>query len=138
LLLLLPFAAAGNAFAVYPPSTLKSVAIVTMVVDQLTYAAVASLDMNRWCCCELAAAGNAFAVYPPSTLKSVAIVTMVVDQLTAFGLFVHPLCILWEKLLRVHYKPNWIRLPSRIPVGELPTSDLLSRVLSRLLGCLEQ
>uniref|UniRef100_A0A383W752 Amino acid transporter transmembrane domain-containing protein n=1 Tax=Tetradesmus obliquus TaxID=3088 RepID=A0A383W752_TETOB len=61
--------------------------------------------------------GNAFAVYPPSTLKSVAIVTMVVDQLTAFGLFVHPLCILWEKLLRVHYKPNWIRLPARIPVA---------------------
>jgi auxin influx carrier (AUX1 LAX family) len=44
---------------------------------------------------------------------------MVVDQLTAFGLFVHPLCILWEKLLRVHYKPNWIKLPARIPVGEL-------------------
>ncbi|KAF6262602.1 transmembrane amino acid transporter protein-domain-containing protein [Scenedesmus sp. NREL 46B-D3] len=61
--------------------------------------------------------GNAFAVYPAGTLKSVAIVTMVVDQLTAFGLFVHPLCILWEKLLRVHYKPNWIKLPSRIPVA---------------------
>jgi hypothetical protein len=64
-------------------------------------------------------AGNAFAVYPASPLKSAAIVTMVVDQLTAYGLFVHPLCILWEKLLRVHYKPNWIKLPARIPVGEL-------------------
>jgi auxin influx carrier (AUX1 LAX family) len=58
-------------------------------------------------------------VYPASPLKSAAIVTMVVDQLTAYGLFVHPLCILWEKLLRVHYKPLWIRLPARIPVGEL-------------------
>jgi hypothetical protein len=29
------------------------------------------------------------------------------------------MCVLWEKLLRVHYKSNWIRLPSRIPVGEL-------------------
>jgi hypothetical protein len=68
-------------------------------------------------------AGNAFAVYPASPLKSAAIVTMVVDQLTAFGLFVHPLCVLWEKLLRIHYKPNWVKLPARIPVGEKP--DLL-------------
>jgi len=42
---------------------------------------------------------------------------MVVDQLSAYALFVHPLCIMWEKLWKVHYKPDWIRLPSRIPIG---------------------
>lgn len=62
-------------------------------------------------------AGNAFAVYPASPVKSVAIVTMVVDQLTAYGLFVHPLCIMWEKLWKIHYKPDWFRLPARIPIG---------------------
>lgn len=62
-------------------------------------------------------AGNAFAVYPASPVKSAAIVTMVVDQLTAYGLFVHPLCIMWEKLWRIHEKPNYLRLPARLPIG---------------------
>lgn len=42
---------------------------------------------------------------------------MVVDQLTAYGLFVHPLCIMWEKLWRIHDKPNYLRLPARLPIG---------------------
>jgi hypothetical protein len=57
-------------------------------------------------------------VYPASPVKSAAIVTMVVDQLTAYGLFVHPLCIMWEKLWKIHYKPDWFRLPARLPIGE--------------------
>lgn len=63
-------------------------------------------------------AGNAFAVYPASPVKSAAIVTMVVDQLTAYGLFVHPLCVMWEKLLRIHYRSLLLRLPARLPIGE--------------------
>ena len=27
---------------------------------------------------------------------------------------------MWEKLIGTHEKPNWIKLPSRIPVGEPP------------------
>jgi hypothetical protein len=61
--------------------------------------------------------GNAFAVYPASPLKSAAIVTMVVDQVTAYGLFVHPLCIMWEKLWKIHYKSLAWRLPARYPIG---------------------
>jgi hypothetical protein len=61
---------------------------------------------------------NAFSIYPPSTARSVGIVTMVLDQLTAYGLFVHPLLITWEKGLRVHHRPWYIRLPARLPVGE--------------------
>jgi hypothetical protein len=67
---------------------------------------------------------NAFAIYPPSTARSVGIVTMVLDQLTAYGLFVHPLLITWEKGLRVHHRPWYIRLPARLPVGEWGPEEL--------------
>lgn len=77
-------------------------------------------------CFYLFVAGNAFAVYPASPVKSVAIVTMVVDQLTAYGLFVHPLCIMWEKLWKIHYKPDWFRLPARIPIGMCAALCVLS------------
>lgn len=60
-------------------------------------------------------------MYPASPIKSAAIVTMVVDQLTAYGLFVHPLCIMWEKLWKIHQNPKWEfwRLPARLPIGAL-------------------
>lgn len=43
---------------------------------------------------------------------------MVLHQLVAYGLFILPVCIMWEKLVKTHYKPLWLRLPSRLPVGE--------------------
>lgn len=43
---------------------------------------------------------------------------MVAHQLVAYGLFILPVCIMWEKLVKTHYKPLWLRLPSRLPVGE--------------------
>jgi hypothetical protein len=61
--------------------------------------------------------GNAFAIFPKSPAKVVGIVLMVAHQLVAYGLFILPVCIMWEKLWRVHYKANWIKLPVRLPVG---------------------
>lgn len=60
-------------------------------------------------------------------IKNIAIVTMVVDQLTAYGLFVHPLLVMWEKLWRIHYKPDYIRLPARLPVGEYHSRGVLTK-----------
>lgn len=34
---------------------------------------------------------------------------------------VTPIFFMWEKLVGTHYKPAYIRLPSRLPVGELQT-----------------
>ncbi|KAI8476179.1 MAG: transmembrane amino acid transporter protein-domain-containing protein [Monoraphidium minutum] len=66
---------------------------------------------------EAAARGNAFAIFPASPAKSVGIVLMVCHQLVAFGLFILPVCTMWEKLVGTHYKSLAWRLPSRIPVG---------------------
>ena len=30
---------------------------------------------------------------------------------------------MWEKAVRTHDKPLWIRLPSRLPVGKFKTSE---------------
>ena len=32
---------------------------------------------------------------------------------------VTPIFFMWEKLVGTHHKPSYIRLPSRLPVGEL-------------------
>ena len=31
---------------------------------------------------------------------------------------VTPIFFMWEKLIGTHEKPSWIRLPSRLPVGQ--------------------
>jgi auxin influx carrier (AUX1 LAX family) len=66
----------------------------------------------RPCC-----AGNAFAIFPASPAKVVGIVLMVAHQLVAYGLFILPVCIMFEKLFRTHHKSLWLRLLSRLPVG---------------------
>jgi hypothetical protein len=37
---------------------------------------------------------------------------------------VTPIFFMWEKLIGTHEKPAWIRLPSRIPVGESAMTSL--------------
>ncbi|CAM6085899.1 unnamed protein product [Calypogeia fissa] len=60
---------------------------------------------------------NAFAVLPPSNARSTAIVFMIVHQAVAFGLYVTPLFIMWEKLLRIHYVWFPLRAVARLPVA---------------------
>jgi len=63
--------------------------------------------------------GNAFAIFPPSAAKNAGIVLMVAHQLVAFGLFILPVCVMWEKLVGTHYSKStpW-KVISRVPVGE--------------------
>ena len=37
---------------------------------------------------------------------------------------VTPIFFMWEKLVGTHYKPAYIRLPSRLPVGESLSSPI--------------
>ena len=39
-------------------------------------------------------------------------------QCIAYAIYITPVFFMWEKLIGTHYKPNWIRLPSRLPVGK--------------------
>lgn len=66
---------------------------------------------------QAAAHGNAFAIFPKSPAKSLGIVLMVAHQLVAFGLFILPVCVMWEKLVGTHYKATPWKLASRMPVG---------------------
>jgi hypothetical protein len=55
----------------------------------------------------------------------VSVGLMVVHQWVAFALYCTPLLYMWEKLIGTHTKPWYIRLPSRLPVGELAADGLL-------------
>lgn len=61
-------------------------------------------------------AGNAFAIFPPTVQRDIGIVLMVAHQVVAYLLFIMPCVVLWEKIIKTHDKPLWIRLPSRLPV----------------------
>lgn len=39
-------------------------------------------------------------------------------QCIAYAIYITPVFFMWEKLIGTHHKSNWIRLPSRLPVGE--------------------
>jgi auxin influx carrier (AUX1 LAX family) len=68
---------------------------------------------------EALANGNAFQIFPHGAPRSVGIVLMVAHQLVAFGLFILPVCVMWEKLVRTHRRGLGIKLASRVPVGLL-------------------
>lgn len=61
--------------------------------------------------------GNVYGVVPVSGARDVSIVLMIVHQFVAYALYVTPVFFMWEKLVRTHQKPLWIRLPSRLPVS---------------------
>lgn len=59
-----------------------------------------------------------YGVLPISMAVKVSVGLMVVHQWVAFALYCTPLLYMWEKLIGTHTKPWYIRLPSRLPVGE--------------------
>lgn len=64
-------------------------------------------------------AGNVYGVVPVSAARDVSIVLMIIHQFVAYALYVTPVFFMWEKLVKTHQKPLWIRLPSRLPVCKL-------------------
>ena len=51
--------------------------------------------------------------------RNASIILMIIHQCVAYALYVTPVFFMWEKLVHTHHKPLWIRLPSRLPVGQL-------------------
>ncbi|CAL5229390.1 g12708 [Coccomyxa viridis] len=61
--------------------------------------------------------GNVFGVVPNNAARDVSIILMVIHECIAYAIYITPVFFMWEKLIGTHYKPNWIRLPSRLPVA---------------------
>jgi len=65
------------------------------------------------------AAGNIYGAVPVDGWRNASIILMIIHQCVAYALYVTPVFFMWEKLVHTHDKPLWIRLPSRLPVGQL-------------------
>lgn len=63
-------------------------------------------------------ADNVFGVLPVTTAVKASVWLMVIHQWVAFALYCTPLLYMWEKLIGTHTRPWFIRLPSRLPIGE--------------------
>ncbi|KAK9796248.1 hypothetical protein WJX73_001881 [Symbiochloris irregularis] len=61
--------------------------------------------------------GNVYGAVPVNGWRDASIVLMIIHQCVAYALYVTPVFFMWEKLIRTHHKPLWIRLPSRLPVA---------------------
>ena len=59
---------------------------------------------------------------------------MIIHQFIAYAIFATSLSYIWEKLLRIHTKPWYIRLPCRIPISECGGSCLEAAGQSCWLG----
>lgn len=70
------------------------------------------------CCCCCIPADNVYGVLPINDAVRVSVALMVVHQFVAFALYCTPLLYMWEKFIHTHTKPWYIRLPSRLPIGE--------------------
>ena len=59
---------------------------------------------------------NAFNLFPQSTARDFGIVMMSLHQAVAFGLFAGPLFHMWEKMIRIHDRPFFVRAFARLPL----------------------
>ena len=64
-----------------------------------------------------------------SALQHLASAALVINAIVLSGAVpsadVTPIFFMWEKLVGTHYKPAYIRLPSRLPVGESHDHSIL-------------
>lgn len=64
----------------------------------------------------LCRAANVYSILPDSGWKRASVWIMLIHNISAFTLHTNPLLYMWERLIRTHHHPWYIRLPSRIPV----------------------
>ena len=65
----------------------------------------------------MSGAGNVYGTVPVNGWRDASIILMIIHQCVAYALYVTPVFFMWEKLVGTHQKPLWLRLPSRLPVG---------------------
>lgn len=68
-------------------------------------------QVDTLCC-----AANVYSILPDSGWKHASVWIMLIHNISAFTLHTNPLLYMWERLIRTHHHPWYIRLPSRIPV----------------------
>ncbi|KAL6756332.1 transmembrane amino acid transporter protein-domain-containing protein [Haematococcus lacustris] len=62
-------------------------------------------------------ADNVYGLLPMSKAKVASVALMIIHQLAAFAYYVLPAIFMWERLIKTHTRPWYIRLPSRLPVS---------------------
>ncbi|CAL5220457.1 g2477 [Coccomyxa viridis] len=85
---------------------------------------------------------NVYGVLPKNGWMVASIIIMLIHQIIAYALYVTPIFFMWEKLVGTHYKPAYIRLPSRLPVALLlwfiaiafPFYGLINSIIGALTG----
>lgn len=85
---------------------------------------------------------NVYGLLPINTAKRISVWLMIIHQFITWALFVTPLLYMWEKAIRTHTKPYWIRLPSRLPIALLiwfiavllPFYSLVNSFFASLIG----
>lgn len=78
-----------------------------------------------------------YGVLPINDAVKVSVALMVVHQFVAFALYCTPLLYMWEKFIRTHTAPWYIRLPSRLPIGKQsakPQHTLLQHPTQRVFA----
>lgn len=61
--------------------------------------------------------GNAYATVPVNDWRNASIILTIIHHFVAYALCMTPVFSMWEKSVRTHDKPLWIRLSSRLPVA---------------------
>ncbi|EIE20383.1 hypothetical protein COCSUDRAFT_30594 [Coccomyxa subellipsoidea C-169] len=85
---------------------------------------------------------NVYGVLPKNGWLVASVIIMLIHQIVAYALYVTPIFFMWEKLIGTHEKPNWIRLPSRLPVAlvlwfiaiAFPFYGLINSIIGALTG----
>lgn len=85
---------------------------------------------------------NVYALLTKDGWLIASVIIMLIHQIVAYALYVTPIFFMWEKLIGTHEKPNWIKLPSRLPVALLlwfialafPFYGLVNSIIGALTG----
>ncbi|KAK9810983.1 hypothetical protein WJX73_003275 [Symbiochloris irregularis] len=80
-----------------------------IIILMVPHSLAISLCYNK----EVLQQSNVYAILPNNGWRSFSVYIMLIHNIAAFTLHVLPLMFLWERMLGVHEKSNWVRLPLR-------------------------
>ena len=60
-----------------------------------------------------------YSILPASKWKEASVYLMLIHNAAAFTLHVQPLMFIWERIIHTQKLPFYLRLPSRLPAGEV-------------------
>lgn len=102
---------AGNVFGVVPNNAARDVSIILMVIHEVCLSLCVA-----WYCVNHYQRTKTHLDTQKGPLYRLTKGCLRL-QCIAYAIYITPVFFMWEKLIGTHYKTNWIRLPSRLPVG---------------------